>query len=90
MLTLGAAAPHAHQMVTEHDFAPGNAGIIFDMDILIPLFGLLLLWLRHRVGVLKPEKGRRHGFLRQTIGATFSSSRADGHRRGRVMVRRVS
>jgi hypothetical protein len=50
MLTLGAAAPHAHQMVTEHDFATGNAGIIFDMDILIPLFGLLLLWLRHRDG----------------------------------------
>ena len=48
MLTLGAAAPHAHQMVTEHDFAPGNAGIIFDMDILIPLFGLLLLWLRRQ------------------------------------------
>lgn len=45
---LGAAAGHIHQMVTTHDFAPGNAGIIFYMDIIIPLFGFALLWLQHR------------------------------------------
>jgi hypothetical protein len=45
---LGAAAGHVYQMVTEHNFAPGNAGIIFYMDIIIPLFGLLLLWLQYR------------------------------------------
>jgi hypothetical protein len=33
-------------MVTAHNFAPGNAGIIFYLDILIPLFGFALLWLR--------------------------------------------
>ena len=48
MFTLGAAAGHVYQMVTEHNFAPGNAGIIFYMDILIPAFGLLLLWFQHR------------------------------------------
>jgi hypothetical protein len=48
MFTLGAAAGHVYQMVTEHNFAPGSAGIIFYMDIIIPLFGLLLLWLGHR------------------------------------------
>lgn len=50
LFTLGAAAGHIHQMMAEHNFAPGNAGVIFYMDILIPLFGLLLLWLRHRLG----------------------------------------
>jgi hypothetical protein len=48
LFTLGAAAGHVHQMVTEHNFAPGNAGVIFYMDIIIPLFGFLLLWLQHR------------------------------------------
>ncbi len=45
---LGAAAGHVYQMVTEHNFAPGNAGVIFYMDILIPLFGFWLLWLDRR------------------------------------------
>ncbi|QJP15331.1 hypothetical protein G3545_17765 [Starkeya sp. ORNL1] len=48
VFTLGAAAGHVYQMVTEHNFAPGNAGVIFYMDIVIPLFGFLLLWLQHR------------------------------------------
>jgi hypothetical protein len=37
-------------MMTSHNFAPGNAGVIFYMDIIIPLFGFLLLWLQHRTG----------------------------------------
>jgi hypothetical protein len=48
LFMLGAAAGHVYQMVTQNNFAPGNAGIIFYMDIIIPLFGLLLLWLQHR------------------------------------------
>jgi hypothetical protein len=48
LFTLGAAAGHVKQMVTEHNFAPGNAGVIFYMDIVIPLFGFSLLWLQHR------------------------------------------
>jgi hypothetical protein len=47
---LGAAGGHLYQMVTEHNFAPGNAGVVFYMDIVIPLFGLALLWLQHRYG----------------------------------------
>jgi hypothetical protein len=46
IFTLGAAVGHIQQMVTAHNFAPGNAGIIFYLDILIPLFGFALLWLR--------------------------------------------
>jgi Family of unknown function (DUF6790) len=46
IFTLGAAVGHIVQMVTAHNFAPGNAGIIFWTDIFIPLFGFVLLWLQ--------------------------------------------
>ncbi|MFL9503131.1 DUF6790 family protein [Rhodopseudomonas palustris] len=48
LFTLGAAVGHINQMVTQHNFAPGNAGVVFYTDILIPLFGATLLWLQHR------------------------------------------
>ena len=44
----GAAAGHVVQMVEAHNYAPGNAGIIFYTDILIPVVGFILLWLRYR------------------------------------------
>jgi hypothetical protein len=44
----GAAAGHVQQMVEAHNFAPGNAGVIFYTDILLPVFGLVLLWMRRR------------------------------------------
>jgi hypothetical protein len=34
-------------MVTEHNFAPGNAGMIFDIEIVIALFGFFLLRLQN-------------------------------------------
>ncbi len=48
IFTLGAAVGHLYQMVTAHNFAPGNAGIIFWTDIFIPLFGFVLLQLSRR------------------------------------------
>lgn len=45
LFTLGAAVGHIQQMIATHNFAPGNAGVIFWTDILLPLAGLLLLWL---------------------------------------------
>ncbi|MBI4381208.1 MAG: hypothetical protein HY574_08455 [candidate division NC10 bacterium] len=45
---LGAAAGHVHQMIVAHNFAPGNAGVIFYTDIAIPIIGLAPLWLQHR------------------------------------------
>ena len=42
----GAAGGHVYQMIKAHNFAPGNAGIIFYSDILIPFVGLLFLWLQ--------------------------------------------
>lgn len=39
----GAAAGHLKQMVTEHNFHPGNAGVIFYTDLFIPLLLIILL-----------------------------------------------
>jgi hypothetical protein len=39
----GAAIGHALDMVRSHNFAPGNAGVIFWTDILLPVFGLALV-----------------------------------------------
>jgi uncharacterized protein DUF6790 len=48
LFALGAGFGHIYQIVTEHNFAPGNAGVIFYLDFLIPLFGFVLLWLQHK------------------------------------------
>lgn len=45
---LGAAGGHVYQMITAGNVAPGNAGVVFYTDILIPLIGFVLLWLQHR------------------------------------------
>jgi hypothetical protein len=43
---LGAAGGHVYQMVTAHNFAPGNAGIIFWSGILL----FAPLWAQRRLG----------------------------------------
>ncbi len=43
-------------MIAEHNFAPGNAGVIFYTDFIIPPFGLALLWLQSRYG--KPSDAK--------------------------------
>lgn len=43
---LGAAGGHAYQMVHEQNFSPGNAGVVFWTDLLIPLLGFTFLNLR--------------------------------------------
>jgi hypothetical protein len=53
IFTLGAAVGHLYQMVSAHNFAPGNAGIIFWTDIFIPLFGFALLRLSRRVVIAR-------------------------------------
>jgi hypothetical protein len=60
IFTLGAAAGHVHQMLAADNFAPGNAGVIFYTDFVVPLFGLLMLWLQHRYG-RAASRGRRVG-----------------------------
>lgn len=50
LFLLGAAAGHLYNMITTANFAPGNAGVIFYTDILIPVIGAMLLWASHRMG----------------------------------------
>src|SRR5260370_30408974 len=50
LFLLGAAAGHIHKMVTERNFPPRNAGIIFFIDIIVPLVGFVLLGLHRRYG----------------------------------------
>lgn len=45
---LGAAWGHIQQMITTHNFSPGNAGIIFYTDLLIPVIGVVLLIMERR------------------------------------------
>ncbi len=45
---LGAAGGHVYQMIAAHNFAPGNAGIIFWMDIVVPLIGFAFLYLQRK------------------------------------------
>jgi hypothetical protein len=45
---LGAAAGHIREIVVAHNFAPGNAGVMLYMDVLIPVIGLGLLWMERR------------------------------------------
>jgi hypothetical protein len=46
--SLGAAGGHIYQMVTAHNFSPGNVGLVLPSDIIIPVVGLILLWLSHK------------------------------------------
>jgi hypothetical protein len=48
MFLWGAAAGHIYQITHADNFAPGNAGVILYTDVLIPIFGFVLLWLQHR------------------------------------------
>ncbi len=56
LFMLGAAAGHVYQMITEHNFAPGNAGVIFYMDLVIPLFGFTLLSLKRGYATPTPAQ----------------------------------
>ncbi len=47
----GAAGGHIYQMIQNHNFAPGNAGIIFWTDLLIPVISLLGLYHQRRLEV---------------------------------------
>ena len=60
----GAAAGHVVQMVEAHNYAPGNAGVIFYTDILLPVFGLALLWLRRRAETPSVANRRSPAFSR--------------------------
>ncbi len=45
----------SYQMITAHNFAPGNAGVIFYTDILIPIIGFALLSLQFRLSISRSK-----------------------------------
>jgi hypothetical protein len=45
---LGDAVGHVRQMVTAGNFAPGNAGVPFYMDVVCPLLAIILLLIAQR------------------------------------------
>ena len=49
MFLWGAAGGHIYQMIKANNFAPGNAGTVFWMDIILPIIGFTLLYLYHRL-----------------------------------------
>ena len=51
---LGAGIGHVYQVVTAHNMAPGNAGVMLYSDFLLPVVGLVLLVLARRAGPPAP------------------------------------
>jgi hypothetical protein len=45
----GAAGGHIYQMIAEHNFAAGNAGVVFWTDIILPIIGFVLLHQQYRL-----------------------------------------
>ncbi len=43
----GAAGVHIHSMVAERNFEPGNAGVIFWTDVVVPIIAWIFLWLQY-------------------------------------------
>jgi len=54
----GAAAGHVRDMGRSHNFAPGNAGVMFWSDILLPVVGLALLAAERRCVIRRPYATR--------------------------------
>jgi hypothetical protein len=44
----GAAVGHVYQMIMAHNFSPGNVGLVLPIDILMPFFGFMFLWLSYK------------------------------------------
>jgi hypothetical protein len=54
-LPAGDAIGHVHQMLVAGNFAPGNAGVRFFMDIICPVLAIALLaaaWRPYRAGMV--------------------------------------
>ena len=54
----GAALVHLREIIAAGNHAPGDAGPILYTDILIPIIGLTLLWLEHKVDPAARMGGR--------------------------------
>jgi hypothetical protein len=48
VFSLGAAGGHIYQMIVAKNFSPGNVGVVLPSNFLIPIVGLVLLWLSYK------------------------------------------
>ena len=46
---LGVAIGHVYQIALTHNMAPGNAGVMFYSDIVLPVIGVVLLAVQWKV-----------------------------------------
>ena len=46
--SLGAAGGHIYQMIVAHNFSPGNVGLVLPIDIIMPIVGMVFLWLAYK------------------------------------------
>ena len=46
--SLGAAGGHIYQVIAEHNFSPGNVGLVLPIDIIMPIVGFVFLWLSYK------------------------------------------
>jgi hypothetical protein len=57
---LGDAIGHIHQMIAANNFAPGNAGVPFFMDVICPVLSIGLLVAAWRSRPSRPTLGNEH------------------------------
>lgn len=69
LFLLGAAAGHVYEMIHAGNFAPGNAGIIFYTDIIIPIAGFVFLRLQRHYERESEATPRTSGAHRAEAGA---------------------
>jgi hypothetical protein len=55
---LGAAGGHIYQIATQNNLAPGNSGLLLWMDVVIPVAGLLFLWIGRPVADQPSHRAR--------------------------------
>jgi hypothetical protein len=48
VFSLGAAGGHVYEMIAKHNYSPGNVGLVLPSDIIIPVAGLVLIWLSYK------------------------------------------
>jgi hypothetical protein len=64
----GAAGGHIYQIVTTGNMSTGNAGVVLYMDILLPVFGLVVLALHRRALAAEDRQGALAGRALVTVG----------------------
>lgn len=48
VFSLGAAGGHIYQMIVEHNYSPGNVGLVLPTDIILPAVGFIFLYLSYK------------------------------------------